>query len=155
MSCFLITITKKKEKGLTLIEVMISLFIILLISVSIFSIIIFSLKITSDNKMQVEAISIGNQKMEQILNLPYSQIGLIDGDPIGVLQSHEEIERQGAFDIETSVKFFDDPYDDEAFSGDLTPNDYKIVSLKIIWKSKFGEKSITFISKIIPNSLEA
>ncbi len=143
----------KNEKGLTLIEILVSLFVIMLLGLSVYGLIILSLNVTSDNKMYIEALNIANQQMEQVFNLPYDSVGLIDGNPEGVLSNYKTVERAGTFEVYTDVSYYDDPYDGLVENGDLDGNDYKLVTITVVFKSKMGDRDVTLFSKIVPNSL--
>ena len=114
------TITEKQKTGFTLIEVLVSLFIILILMLGLYGLYILSLRITADNKMYVEAINLANQKMERIKNMPYRNIGVIGGVPSGTIPQTETVIRNGmTFTINTYIKYYDDPFDGQA--GSTTP----------------------------------
>jgi prepilin-type N-terminal cleavage/methylation domain-containing protein len=143
--------------GFTLIEVLVSLFIILILMIGLYGLYILSLRITADNKMYVEAISLANQKMERIKNMPYRDVGVIGGVPSGTIPQTETVTRNGmTFTVDTYIKYYDDPFDGQA--GSTTPdtiiNDYKIVTVIIGWQSKYGHKEVPVFSKIIPRTEE-
>jgi len=143
------------EKGFSLMEVVVSILVISVVILGIFSLIIFSLNVTTDNKYFVEAIEIANQKLEQIRNLPYDDVGTISGSPAGVIPDYETIVREGSFDIHTTVIFYDDEYDGTFDLGtDNVFLDYKIATIEVAWESKFGSKNVTVFSKVIPNTEE-
>lgn len=143
----------KNQQGLTLIEILVSLFVIMMLGLGVYALIIFSLNITFDNKMYVKALRLANQQMEQIFNLPYNEVGLINGDPEGVLPENKTVERAGEFLIHTDVSYYDDPYDGLAENGDIESNDYKIVTVTVVFDGKTGERDVKLFSKIVPNSL--
>lgn len=150
-------LNKKKYLGFSLMEVIISMFVIMILTLGIYSLIILSLKLTADNKAYVAAIEIANQKMEQIRNLPYGEVGVQGGTPDGNIPQIEIINREETFTINTYVIYYDDPYDGEAGSStapDAIINDYKIATIKVSWQSKYGLKTISVFSKIIPRTME-
>jgi type II secretory pathway pseudopilin PulG len=146
----------KKQEGYLLIEVLVSLFIISILVVGVYGLIILYLQISNDNKMHVIAIELANQKMEQIRNMPYDNIGVISGIPSGTIPQEEAVEREGNFTVNNYVVFYDDPADGQAGSTtlDTIPTDYKIATVKVSWLSKFGIKNVTVFSKIIPRTVE-
>ncbi len=143
----------KNQPGFTLIEVIISVAILVVLALGIFSLILLSLRVTADNKYYVEAIEIANQKMEQIRNLPYSDVGVQSGIPSGNIPQVETINREGTFTVNTYVTYYDDPYDGTA-GADVIINDYKIATIKVGWVGKFGDRDVTIFSKIIPRTEE-
>ncbi|NIA18309.1 MAG: prepilin-type N-terminal cleavage/methylation domain-containing protein, partial [Actinobacteria bacterium] len=143
----------KNQTGFTLIEVIVSVAILVVLALGIFSLILLSLRITADNKYYVEAIEIANQKMEQIRNLPYSEVGVQGGMPGGSIPQVETISREGTFTVNTYVTYYDDPYDGSD-GNDAVITDYKIATIKVSWIGKFGNKNVTIFSKIIPRTEE-
>ena len=145
----------KSSRAFSLIEVLVSLLIIMILVSSVYSLINFSLQITADNKNNVQAISIANEKLEQIRTLPYDEIqitGIVDG----VLdETYEEVIRNGKFDVYTSVIYVDDPYDGIQNGTDSTFfADYKKVTVRVSWSSRNETKSVTMFSNIIPATEE-
>ncbi len=147
------------KKGFSLIEIIISLAIISMLSLGIYSLIIFSLKINTDNKNYVNATEIAKQKMEQIRNMPYDNVGVLLGSPPGNIPQEETVHRNKTFKVNTYIKFEDDSYD--GLIGSTTKPDinncgldYKIATIKVSWDSNFGSKEIIIFSKIIPDTLE-
>jgi Prokaryotic N-terminal methylation motif len=140
----------KKSDGFTLVEVVVSLLVSLMLVLGIYSLVIYSLHITADNKYYVEAIEIANQKMEQVRNLSYSDVGTQAGSPTGVILDYEYDVRD-KFTVYTTVQFYDDPYDGtlEGADDDIFV-DYKIATIKVSWSGNFGDKNVTVFSKIIP-----
>ncbi|MCK5416060.1 prepilin-type N-terminal cleavage/methylation domain-containing protein [Candidatus Parcubacteria bacterium] len=145
-------LSKLNKKGFTLIEVMVSLMLISMITVIMYNIIILSLKVTADNAGYVEAMSLANQKMEQIRNMPYFDVGTASGSPNGLIPDNLTVNQ---YNVHTIVIYHDDPYDGTIASGtDIIHDDYKIATINIEWEGKFESKKITVFSKIIPATEE-
>lgn len=147
---------KKNRRGaFTLIEVLVSLFILSVVMTGIYQLIIYSLAITSDNQHYVEAIAIANQKMEQIRNMPYDDVGTIFGSPHGDINDYETIVRNGSYVVHTVIQFFDDPYDGTLdLDTDDVFTDYKKITINVSWNTKMGVKSIDVFSRVIPPTEE-
>ncbi len=147
---------KKNRRGaFTLIEVLVSLFVISIVMTGIYQLILYSLAITSDNQHYVESIAIANQKMEQIRNMPYDDVGTVSGSPHGLINDYENIVRNGTYSVHTVIQFFDDPYDGtlEDETDDIF-TDYKIVTVNVSWNTRIGPKSISVFSRVIPPTEE-
>ncbi len=145
----------QNQSGLSLVEVLVSVMIIALLTLGVYSLLLLSLKITADNKFYLGAMEIANQKMEQIRNLSYADVGTVSGSPSGAIPDSETINREGEYTISTFIKYEDDEYDGTLdLDTDDIHDDYKIATVKVSWQGKYGEKNVTIFSKIIPNTEE-
>lgn len=147
-----------KNQGFSLVEVLVSVMIISILTLGVFSLIILSLKITKENQYYVNAIEIANQRMERIRNMPYDEVGVVSGVPMGSIPQVENIHRANAgyFTIHNYVVFYDDPFDGEMGSttNPDTIIDYKIATVQVSWQGSYGQKNVTIFSKIIPRTEE-
>jgi len=144
---------KKKNKGFTFIEILVSLSVSMMLVLGIYSLVLYSLHVTADNKSYVEAVEIANQKMEQVRNLSYIDVGTQAGSPNGVIPDYEYNIR-GRYTIHTIIQFYDDPYDGTYDEGDTIFVDYKIATIRVSWNGNFGDKNVTVFSKIISTTEE-
>lgn len=140
--------------GFSLIEILVSLFIIMVLVSSVYALINYSLQITADNKNYVQAISIANQKLEEIRGLPYDSVGNLGGIPGGIIENDEIILRNGTFNVSTTITFYDDSYDGLLEDENDDFIDYKIATVRVGWRSKNIVKNITMSSKIISPTQE-
>ncbi|MBU4347153.1 prepilin-type N-terminal cleavage/methylation domain-containing protein, partial [Patescibacteria group bacterium] len=147
----------KKQPGFSLIEVLVSVLIVSALTLAIFDLIIYSLKVTADNKFRLAASMITDQKMEYIRNLPYDDIGIAGGMPNGVIPEDETItQNNGIFYVNTFIKYEDDPFDGlyGGVPNDATSSDYKIIRVKASWNGPFGQKNVTSSTIIAPRGME-
>jgi prepilin-type N-terminal cleavage/methylation domain-containing protein len=147
-----------KNSGFTLIEALISLLIISIFVIGTYQLIIFSLKITADNKLRLAAVTIADQKIELVRNLPYNDVGTTQGMVHGVIADNETlIHNNGTFFINTLVQYIDDPFDGTSSSSpkDLLANDYKQVRIRVRWTGPFGTKNVTAFTKVVPRGIES
>lgn len=131
-----------KQKGFTLISVLISILILTLVTLALYNLFDFSLKIIGENKARVTAISLANQRMEMVRNLPYIDIGTEGGIPPGSIPQSEDFNISGKiFSVNTQVIYIDDPFDGLAGGDpvDPLPTDYKRVKVTASWFSRFGK----------------
>ncbi len=145
-----------QQGGFTLIELIISIAIIMIMVLGVYGLIIFAIQAMNENKMGVVANELANQKMEQIRNMPYDEVGIVSGMPPGTIPASETVQRGGEFTINSYVAFYDDPADGQAGSTtpDTIPTDYKIATVKVVWTTRYGTKDVTVFSKIIPRTVE-
>ncbi len=144
---------KTKNKGFTLIEVLIGSFLTLVIFLALFLSYQFSLKLVGFNKNKVTATAIAEGELERIRNLPYNSIGIKGGFPDGVLDSSKtEVLNGVVYTIQERVDYVIDPADGIASPEDDCPNDYKRVEVKVSW-SGITKGETVLATDIAPENL--
>ncbi len=144
-------------KGFTLIEIIITLFVLSVIAVGVFSLIMLTIKASHDGQNRLVATKIANEKMETIRNLPYASIGTLGGAPAGeVLQTEAVIRNATTYTVSTDIRYVDDPYDGTATSNpaDTVNADYKQARIEVTWPTNVSNRSVLLISQITPKGLE-
>jgi len=145
--------TKINSKGFTLIEILVGIALMVIIFLGLYGAFHLGLKVVGQSKAKVTAISLANQKMEEIRNLPYNDIGTIGGIPPGVLPETETIVRNSIkYTIKTTVLYVDDPFDELA-PIDTLPTDYKRAKVKVSWEGYFGGE-VVLVTDIAPKGVE-
>jgi len=102
-------------------------------------------------KAKTAAVALANEKMEEIHNMPYDNLGTkvisghTGGTVAGNIPSWEETVRGGVrFGVHTTISYVDDPYDGNAegtVAGkpkDLFPYDYKKVEVTVLKIGRTG-----------------
>ncbi|MDI6883302.1 MAG: carboxypeptidase regulatory-like domain-containing protein [Patescibacteria group bacterium] len=146
-------IKNQKLKGFTLVEVLVGVALMVIIFLGLYSAFQLGLKVVGNSKAQATAIALANQKIEQVRNLSYKDIGTIGGIPSGVLPQTEEIYRNAvSYAIKTTVLYIDDPFDGLAPTDTLS-TDYKRAKIKVSWSGYFGGE-VTLITDIAPKGVE-
>lgn len=106
-------------------------------------------------KAKMVAVTLSNERMEMIRNMPYDDLATQHGSiyPSGNLLDDETVNRNGViFNVHTVISYVDDPFDGNAAGNiarkpkDLYPYDYKKVEITV---GKSGRKSQ--LSKIVTN----
>lgn len=125
----------RKKRGFTLIEGLAALAIFLILIVVFYRIFSQTATHMADGKQRRAAVSLANERMEHYRNLAYAEVGTTTNAPFGSIVADENITiNDMSFRIISSVFLVDDPFDGKASDGtDLIPNDYKRVSVSIIW----------------------
>lgn len=143
----------KKEKGFSLVEVLVGVFALVIIALSIYGGFHLSLKVIAQSKAKIGASAVVNQQMEMARNLSYEDIGTASGVPAGnLLQTNTTTLNGVDYTVETSVSYVDDDFDGVA-PTDTLPNDYKRVKIAVSWDSGWGG-SVSFMTDITPKGLE-
>lgn len=151
------TVKLKNQTGISLVEVIVSIGIVLILFLAVFSLIQYVLNLTAENKFRMGAIMLADKKMEKVKNLPYDQVGTVAGLVHGpILDNEIATENNGIFYINTLVQYIDDSFDGTSSGNpkDLLPTDYKQVSIRVRWIGKFGQKEIIVFTKISPPGME-
>lgn len=150
------TLFKKRSflTGFTLLEVLIGIGLMVIVFTGLYGAFVFGLKVVGQSKAQVGAITLANQKMEQIRNFPYGDVGTIGGIPAGSIPETESLIKNAVpYTIKTTIVYIDDPFDGTAITTDTLPADYKRVKIKVSWTGFFGGE-ISLISDIVPKGIE-
>lgn len=154
---FLISSQKGQKDGLSLIETLIAVSLFVIVSMSIYGGFTQLMRGLAVLEIKNKAISLANEKIEIARNLPYGDVGILNGIPSGKLLSQENIERGGTvFNVVTAVRNIDDPFDG-TFDGnpqDEDPNDYKLVQIEISCPDCLLDETITFYTRVSPQALE-
>lgn len=120
-----------KEKGFTVVEIVVALTILLLIVSSMVPLFVLVARTSQINRARTIALNLANKEVERVRNLSYDQVGTNPGNPSGVLVPSEEV-RVGLFDllIERKVKWVDSDFDQQD-PDDTLPADYKKVTITV------------------------
>jgi prepilin-type N-terminal cleavage/methylation domain-containing protein len=141
------------KKGFTLVEILVGIALLAIVFLGIYGAFQLGLKVVGQSKARATAIAIANQKIEQIRNLSYEDVGTIGGIPPGVIPETQELSRnQVKFTVKTTVLYIDDPFDGVS-PDDPLPKDYKRVKVKVSWEGWFGGE-VVLITDVAPKGIE-
>lgn len=102
----------KFASGFTVIEVLITIFIIGTVVVGVFGLFVLGIRTNFENERRIAAVALANERAEMIRNLPYADVGTVGGVPQGSIAQEEEISRNGlTYSVRTDIRYVDDPYD--------------------------------------------
>ena len=141
------------QRGFSLVEVVISILIISFLVVTIFALYSYSLKLVSEDRYKTQAITLAEQRMELIKNLPYNDLGTVSGIPPGtILQNENVVFNQAGYAVNTQIIYFDDSADGilGVDPSELSGTDYKKIKITVSWTGPFGNKNVSIISNISP-----
>ena len=146
---------KHQEKGQILISVLIGIAVFSILIHTVFTLIHSSFQLVGLNRARVTARHLAQEKIENIRNMHYDDIGTVGGIPPGIIEPAEEIERNNIkLTVNTSVVYIDDPFDGIA-PADPEPEDYKRVRVEIFWEglNQQRNKPIVFVTDVSPGML--
>lgn len=142
-----------KQQGFSLVEVLVGILLVVVIFVGIINAFSLTLKVVSQSKARITALSLAGKRIEQIRNLSYNNVGTIGGIPSGLIpQIETKTLNSITFTITTSIINIDDSFDNKA-PTDTVPNDYKRAKVKISWVGKVGGEAI-LLTDIAPKGIE-
>jgi hypothetical protein len=149
--------TFKKNQGFGLVETVVAVGIFLLVSVSVYGGFVQILKVLSVLKTKNLAANLVNEQIEIIRNLPYQDVGIIGGLPVGKIIRNQTLIKEGiTFEVATSIQDIDDPFDGQigGSPNDLSPADYKLVELTLQCRDCNYPEQIKYYSRVSPQALE-
>jgi len=152
-----VNLTKmKSQKGLSLIDVLVGVSLILIVFLGVFGAFRLGFKAIYQAQNKIAAGAIANQRIEMARNSNYESVGTIGATlpyAEGSFESQESITQNGIdYLVETQVKYVIDDADGIADPQDTCPNDYKRINIGVSWPGIFGSE-IFLSTDIMPNNL--
>lgn len=153
---------KKNKKlcnnGFTLVEMLVSTAVFLIIAIAAYQGYATLLKGFQLLRVKSTAVALANEQFEIARNLPYADVGTVNGIPSGKLLPNQNLVRDGIlFSITTTVRNIDDPYDGTVASStntDASPVDSKLVEVSVVCEQCSFQTPIVLTSRIAPLHLE-
>lgn len=145
------------QKGFSLIESLIAIAIFVMIAFVVSQALFITYRDAALNWQNITIASLARQYLETARNIPYAQIGTIQGNPHGslpdVFNPSTVTVSNTTFKIYYEVTYMDDPADGTAVLGtDAAPDDYKQVKL-FVNNTATGQID-NFVTNIVPSGLE-
>lgn len=138
MSCHFSFI--KVKKGLSAIEIIVSISVLSMVILAISSIFTFNLSMITLTKARSVGLGLATEKLENLKNMPYDSLATQHGTiyPSGNIPDNENVSVSGLkLRVDTVITYVDNPYDgnyDGTIAGkpkDIYPYDYKKVTVKV------------------------
>src|SRR3989344_5213455 len=148
---------REKIRGFSLIEVLVGSFVFDLIALSAYQVFAGLMSAVSVSRGKIVAIEVVNEQIEIIRNLPYDDVGIVNGLPVGKIQGTQTITRDGfMFNIQTTIRNSADPFDGTIGGNpsDLSPADYRLVDLDISCLNCKAFSPLKFTTLVAPYALE-
>ncbi len=147
----------KNKNGFTLIEAVVSIAVFSILAAIVLQIYILIINEITSYREKTIISSLADQYMEIARNLPYSEIGTLNGNPSGSLADLPNkltINHSGNnYYVYYAVSYIDDAADGTILAGtDVAPNDYKQIKLYVINVTTSEESS--FLTNIASSGLE-
>ena len=145
------------QKGFTLIETLVGTAVFVLVALSAYKAFGVLMDTVSASRAKIIATSLANEKFEIIRNLPYDDVGIVNGLPAGKINRTQNAVSNGqSFIIQTTIRNIDDPFDGTIGGNpsDSSPADYKLADLDITCSNCKIFSPLKFVTLVAPHSLE-
>lgn len=157
MPAFLLSYQRCRNRGQVLIDIIVATGVFLILVHSVFSLIVAIYETINYSRVRMIARHLANEKMELLLNVPYSDLGTTTGIPNGIIPEFETVSRNDVnFIVHTTITYVDDPFDGNA-PVDLLPTDYKQVRLEVAQQESSTQvdiEPIVIVSQVAPQGIE-
>lgn len=145
-----------RQKGLTLLEVLIAVFVLAVLTLAIVGLLTLGLRSLTFNETRTVAQGLVNQELERLRALPYDDIGYDSGTPDGVLSATQTISQNGQeYVLNYDIELIDDP-NNGTVSGSLTEAnaDYKKIAVEVLLPGDSGQQhSVVSSTLSVPGDL--
>jgi hypothetical protein len=118
----------RRDAGFTVVELVAASVILLIVVVGVLGALQYAVAASQTSGVRDHALAIGNQYIEQARNLPYDQVGLVSGDPNGVLAASVTVTATGpvsSYNVKQAVSWVVDPVSRRA--------KYKSLAITVSW----------------------
>jgi hypothetical protein len=153
-SCFHV---RASNRGLSLVEALIGIAIFSLVSLGVYQAYSRINDLIKLAQTKLTAVSLANEQFEIIRNLPYSDVGISGGLPVGRIPHTRTVNRNGKdFILTTTIRNIDDAFDGKlgGTPNDLSPADYKLAEVEVTCPTCRNFSSSYFTTNIAPKNLE-
>lgn len=149
---------KYTNKGFTLMEAVVGTALFVVIALAAYQAYFSLFTLAAVNQYKIIALQLADEQFEIVRNLPYNNIGVVNGIPAGVIPQIQSLTRGGiVFTVNTIIRNVDLPFDGTVGSStknDLSPADNKLVALTIACASCKNFTPLTVTTYIAPKNLE-
>lgn len=142
-------------RGFTLVETLVGVALFVVVGVSAYQAYTLVAQSVIDSRLQMIAASLANEQFEIIRNMPYADVGIVGGLPVGRVPHVQTLVRSGVtFTATTTIRNTDDPFDGTigGTPNDLSPADYKLAEVEIGCPS--CDREYFYTAQIGPRGLE-
>lgn len=147
----------KKNKGFSLLETLVGVTVFIVIAVGVYQAYSVVFVLIATTKQKITGVALANEQLEVIRNLPYSDVGILNGVPAGKISRTQSLTRSGInFTVETTIRNIDDSFDGTigGTPNDLNPADYKLVQLDISCAACKQFQPFSISTYVAPRSME-
>jgi len=146
------------RRGFGLIESVIGAALFALIALSVSQLLVRVVELGRVARQRTTATALANEQFEIIRNLPFSDVGIVSGLPLGKIPATQTLVRDGlTFTVKAFVRNIDDPFDGTigGSPNDLSPADYRLVQFEISCSACTRFTPINITTTAAPKNLES
>ena len=142
---------------MTLAEILVGTAVFVLISLSVYQSFAGLLNAVRYTRVKVIASNLANEQFEIARNMPYADVGILNGVPVGRIPHIQTLTRDGTtFTVTSTVRAIDDPFDGTIGAGDTSfAPDSKLLEVVVTCGSCRNFVPITFTTWVGPKSFES
>ncbi len=145
-------------QGFTLVELVVGVSVFTVIMISVYNAYMSISNVVHASQAKIEAISLINEQLEVVRNMPYADVGIYGGIPSGKLTHIQNINKDDFnYQVTTTVRNVDDPFDGTlgGTPNDLSPADFKLVEIEVSCSNcKASFPNIVVTTRVAPKNLE-
>ncbi len=143
-----------KQSGFTLIEALVGVLVFGIIATAFYFSINVVIDVSEINRRNTVATNLANEQLELLRNLPYANLGTLNGNPAGNLPAEQNQTVDNiTYNIQTYISYIDDPYDG-VFPTDLYSADYKRARIEVCWEGLSCPRPAVLISDFSSTTVE-
>lgn len=146
------------RRGFGLIESIVGAALFALIALSVSQLLVRVVELGRVARQRTTATALSNEQFEIIRNLPFSDVGIVAGLPVGKIPATQTLVRDGlTFTVKAYVRNIDDPFDGTigGTPNDLSPADYRLVQFEISCSTCTRFTPINITTTAAPKNLES
>lgn len=147
----------KTPRGMSLIDVVVGVALILIVFLALLGLLRASLLISSSSKAKAGATAVATTHIEYLRSLPYDSVGTVGGIPAGPVAQYATTTLNGIpYGVRTFIQYVDDSKDGTGASdSNGITTDYKRVRVTATYTFRQEEREVAVVSNIAPPSIES
>jgi len=146
------------KKGFTLIETLVGAAVFLVVAVAVYGAYTEVFKLANLNQSRILAVNLADEQFEVIRNMPYSDVGIVNGDPSGILPASTTMVRGGVtFNVAYTIRNVDLPFDGtfgSTTNNDIVPDDNKFIQISVACSTCENFTPVVIAGQIAPKNFE-
>lgn len=131
--------------------------VMLIFALGIYASLQSTFRVIYQSRIRIIETAVLNEQIELIHNIGYTDIGIVEGSPAGVLERTVTTTKSGfEFEITRTIRAIDDPFDGVigGTPNDTAPVDYKFVQIDILCSNCGQDNHLSATTYVPPRYLE-